>query len=50
MDVVEESWRIVAPILDLTDQPLPYAPGTWGPAEADKAALYGRWHPLEVTA
>ena len=50
MDIVEESWRIVGPILDRDDEPLPYEPGTWGPEEADKIALYGRWHPLEIGA
>jgi glucose-6-phosphate 1-dehydrogenase len=48
MDVVEESWRIVAKMVDRDDEPLPYAKGTWGPEEADKVALYGRWHPLEM--
>ncbi len=27
----EEAWRILAPILDLDDQPLEYPAGTWGP-------------------
>lgn len=49
MDIVEESWRIVGPILDREDAPLPYKPGSWGPAEADKIGLYNRWHPLEIT-
>ncbi|ODU03734.1 MAG: glucose-6-phosphate dehydrogenase [Pseudonocardia sp. SCN 72-86] len=31
-DTLEEAWRIVAPILDATTTPEPYAPGTWGPA------------------
>jgi glucose-6-phosphate 1-dehydrogenase len=47
MDIVQESWRIVEHLLDRTDQPFPYEPGTWGPVEAEKIALYGRWHPLE---
>ncbi len=47
MDIVEESWRIVGPILDRTDEPVPYKPGTWGPEAADKIGLYGRWHALE---
>lgn len=50
MDIVEESWRIVGPILDRTDEPLPYEPGSWGPVEAEKIGLYGRWHPLEIGA
>jgi len=48
MDIVEESWRVVDPILDLDESPLRYARNSWGPDEADKCALYGRWHPLEV--
>jgi glucose-6-phosphate 1-dehydrogenase len=48
MDVVEESWRVVGKIVDRDDAPLPYDKGTWGPPEADKVALYGRWHPLEM--
>lgn len=47
MDIVEESWRIIDHIIDRAEEPLPYAPGTWGPVEADRVALYGRWHPLE---
>ena len=40
MDLVEAGWQIVQPILDAwardTTSPLPhYAPGSWGPAEAD---------------
>ena len=31
MDTLQEAWRIVAPILDPGTDPLPYAPGTWGP-------------------
>jgi glucose-6-phosphate 1-dehydrogenase len=49
MDIVEQSWRIVGGIIDRPERPLPYEPGTWGPAEADRVALYGRWHPLEIT-
>jgi len=47
MDIVEESWRIVGNMIDRDDAPVAYQPGTWGPAEAEKVALYGRWHPLE---
>jgi glucose-6-phosphate 1-dehydrogenase len=35
MDTLEEAWRIVGPILDMDIAPLPYDPGTWGPATAD---------------
>jgi glucose-6-phosphate 1-dehydrogenase len=34
-DNVEETWRIVGPLLDQDTAPLPYKPGTWGPGEAD---------------
>ena len=34
-DYVEEAWRIVDPVLDNATTIYPYAPGTWGPAEAD---------------
>jgi glucose-6-phosphate 1-dehydrogenase len=44
-DSVEETWRIFEP---LVKQPPPvhrYAPGSWGPAEADKlVAAFGGWH------
>lgn len=30
-DEAEEAWRILAPALDLTTDPLPYEAGTWGP-------------------
>jgi glucose-6-phosphate 1-dehydrogenase len=34
-DAVEETWRIVQPLLDDPGPVLPYAPGSWGPKEAD---------------
>lgn len=43
-DTVEEAWRIVDPILDV-GTPNTYAPGTWGPAGADRLiAGDGDWH------
>lgn len=30
-DEVDEAWRVVAPVLDLSDAPQPYESGTWGP-------------------
>jgi glucose-6-phosphate 1-dehydrogenase len=33
-DTVEETWRIVQPLLDEPGPVHPYAPGTWGPGEA----------------
>jgi glucose-6-phosphate 1-dehydrogenase len=46
-DAIEAQWRVVEPVLDLrTPPPLPYEPGTWGPAEADRlvAGVPGGWH------
>jgi glucose-6-phosphate 1-dehydrogenase len=37
-DVVEETWRVLTPLLDLPSAPEPYAQGTWGPAAADRLA------------
>lgn len=34
-DEVEEAWRIVAPVLDIDQPPLPYPAGSWGPPAAD---------------
>ncbi len=43
-DYIDEAWRIVDPVLK-ADLPLhPYAPGTWGPAEAQGIAPPGGWH------
>ncbi len=35
-DSVEETWRIVQPLLDEPGPVYPYEPGTWGPEEAEK--------------
>ena len=37
-DGVEEAWRVVEPLLTLTDAPIVYEAGTWGPEEADRVA------------
>jgi glucose-6-phosphate 1-dehydrogenase len=34
-DEVEAAWAIIDPALDLGTKPFEYAPGTWGPIEAD---------------
>jgi glucose-6-phosphate 1-dehydrogenase len=45
-DVVEAAWAIVQPVLDARVEPLEYAPGTWGPAEADRLVQdVGGWNP-----
>jgi glucose-6-phosphate 1-dehydrogenase len=44
-DSVEETWRIMQPLLDAPPPVHTYAPGSWGPAAADDlVAGYGRWH------
>ena len=45
-DSVEESWRIVQPLLDEPGPVHPYTPGTWGPSEAAHSLVHGlgRWH------
>ncbi len=43
-DYVEEAWRIVDPVLGSAIPLDPYAPGTWGPAEADSLTISdGGW-------
>ncbi len=44
-DAVEAAWAVVNDILDNATPVHPYAPGTWGPAEADRltAGIEG-WH------
>ncbi len=44
-DSVEETWRVLQPLLDVPTQPDPYAKGSWGPAAADElVSHYGGWH------
>jgi glucose-6-phosphate 1-dehydrogenase len=44
-DAVDAAWAIVDPVLDNVTPIHPYAPGTWGPPEADKlVAGLGGWH------
>src|SRR3954447_5260218 len=42
-DYVEEAWRIVDPVLDDATPIYGYAPGTWGPTEADALAPPEGW-------
>ena len=43
-DAVEQQWRIMQPLLDSPPTVHPYAPGTWGPKEADSLlAGHGTW-------
>ena len=49
-DCVEETWRIFQPLLESPPPVEPYAPGSWGPAAAEKlVARFGGWHGPWVT-
>jgi glucose-6-phosphate 1-dehydrogenase len=44
-DNIEETWRIVEPLLDQPPNVHRYKPGSWGPKAADElVAEYGGWH------
>jgi glucose-6-phosphate 1-dehydrogenase len=44
-DCVEETWRIMEPLLKHPPEVHPYAQGTWGPTEADGLVeRFGGWH------
>ncbi len=44
-DGVEQTWRIMQPLLDAPPPVHVYAPGSWGPAEADGLVKgHSRWH------
>jgi glucose-6-phosphate 1-dehydrogenase len=44
-DGVEQTWRIMQPLLDAPPPVRAYAPGSWGPAAADELLEgFGRWH------
>lgn len=43
-DYVEEAWRIVDPALAAPARALPYAPRSWGPADAQRLAPPGGWN------
>jgi glucose-6-phosphate 1-dehydrogenase len=44
-DNIEETWRIMQPLVDKPPKVHPYKPGQWGPKAADKlVADYGGWH------
>jgi glucose-6-phosphate 1-dehydrogenase len=49
-DGVEQTWRVMQPLLDSPPPVQPYAPGSWGPEAADElAAGHGRWRGPWVT-
>jgi glucose-6-phosphate 1-dehydrogenase len=44
-DAVEETWRVVQPLIDAPPPVLPYAQGTWGPDAAEHLVAHvGGWH------
>jgi glucose-6-phosphate 1-dehydrogenase len=44
-DGVEETWRIMQPLLDAPPPVHAYKPGSWGPKEADDlVAGHGKWY------
>ncbi len=44
-DNVEQTWRIVQPLLDSPPPVQPYEPATWGPPQADRLMdEFGGWH------
>jgi len=44
-DMVEETWRIMQPLLDSPPDVTVYAPGSWGPPEAEELVRsFGGWH------
>ena len=44
-DSVEQTWRVLQPLLDAPPPVHPYAKGSWGPAAADElVAGHGGWH------
>jgi glucose-6-phosphate 1-dehydrogenase len=44
-DGVEETWRVMQPLLDAPPPVYGYAPGSWGPKEADRLTEgYDGWH------
>jgi glucose-6-phosphate 1-dehydrogenase len=43
-DSVEQCWRVIQPLLDAPPKSIPYAQGSWGPAEAEQlVAGFGGW-------
>jgi glucose-6-phosphate 1-dehydrogenase len=48
-DSVEETWRILQPLLDNPPEVRPYPPGSWGPPEAESLVKgHPRWQPSWV--
>jgi glucose-6-phosphate 1-dehydrogenase len=44
-DALEETWRVVQPLIDAPPEVEPYEKGTWGPPSSEKLVVdYGGWH------
>jgi glucose-6-phosphate 1-dehydrogenase len=44
-DAVEETWRVMQPLLDSPPPVQPYAPGSWGPkGAAELVSGHGGWY------
>jgi glucose-6-phosphate 1-dehydrogenase len=44
-DNIEQTWRIMGPLLEKPPKVHPYKPGSWGPKAAERlVAEYGGWH------
>ena len=44
-DSVEQTWRVVQPLLSSPPTAAPYKKGSWGPTAADElVAEFGGWH------
>jgi glucose-6-phosphate 1-dehydrogenase len=44
-DMVEETWRVMQPLLDSPPEVQIYEPGSWGPSQADELPrVCGGWH------
>ncbi len=43
-DGVERAWEVLEPVLDHPATVVPYARGSWGPAEADRLIAPRKWH------
>jgi glucose-6-phosphate 1-dehydrogenase len=39
-DSVEETWRVMQPLLDAPPPVMPYAPGSWGPSKANRLVAW----------
>jgi glucose-6-phosphate 1-dehydrogenase len=43
-EAIERLWEVSQPVLEEPPPAIPYAPGSWGPAEIDELIAPRRWH------